>query len=169
VLLEDLKKEPRSEYLRVLEFLGIEDDGRCSFPVKNVGKVPRLLWLAQIGRILGRLKKQLGIQQKFGIQRWFNRRNQVPRENPKIDSELQAELIDYFKDDVKKLSNLINRDLSHWLSSSTNKGYINSGATGIIKNRRDTEGAESEVDREKLNNSDTKVKDISSSVSHFKN
>ncbi len=119
VLLEDLKKDPVLEYRRILEFLGIEDDRRSSFPVKNMGRIPRLLWLAQIGRILARLKKQLGICQNFGIQSWFNQYNEVPRENQKIDPELQAELIDYFKDDVKKLSKLINKDLSHWLSSRT--------------------------------------------------
>ncbi len=99
--------------------------------MENVGRIPRLLWLAQTGRILGRFKKHLGIHQKFGIQRWFNRRNEVPKRNRKIATDFQAELIDYFKDDVNKLSNLINRDLSHWLSSGSSK--ICSSA--ILKNK----------------------------------
>jgi Sulfotransferase family len=35
ILLEDLSVRPREEYRRVLEFLGLGDDGRTSFPVMN--------------------------------------------------------------------------------------------------------------------------------------
>lgn len=115
VLLEDLKRNPLNEYQRILKFLSLKDDGRTIFPVKNVGQLPRILWVAQSSRALGRLKKRLGIYQNFGIQRWFNSQNEVPRNKNNISPEFHAVLIDYFKDDVMKLSEFLEKDLSHWL------------------------------------------------------
>ena len=62
IVLDDVKENPRREYLRVLEFLGVPDDGRNIFPVYNPAqeyRLPRLgKAIALVGRTVGMLKKK---------------------------------------------------------------------------------------------------------------
>ncbi|MEN8446659.1 MAG: hypothetical protein ABG776_16800, partial [Cyanobacteria bacterium J06555_13] len=106
---------PQQEYQRVLAFLGAENDGRTNFPVRNKGTVPRSLWLSQISRVAGRLKKQVGIRQNFGLQQRLRARNEVPTLRT-IDPAFRAELAAYFSEDIKKLGCFIDRDLGCWLA-----------------------------------------------------
>jgi len=41
VVLDDMATDPSAEYLRVLRFLGVADDGRKDFPVRNRARVPQ--------------------------------------------------------------------------------------------------------------------------------
>jgi len=66
IVLDDVKMNPRREYLKVLEFLGVPDDGRTNFPVYNPAKEHRSLFMGRIiafvGRTVGAWKRSLGIQ-----------------------------------------------------------------------------------------------------------
>jgi len=121
LVLDDIKENPRREYLKVLDFLGVPDDGRQEFPVKNPAKVRRWPWLYKGVRLLGRAsrktKQLLGIptNRRTGILRVTNSINIKYRPRSPMPVQLRKELIEYFKPDVEKLGRLIDRDFSHWL------------------------------------------------------
>ena len=54
VLFDDLADDPRSVYLRVLGFLGVEDDGRRTFEHANVNTNLRSPGLARVHRSMSR-------------------------------------------------------------------------------------------------------------------
>lgn len=57
---DDWTSNPRSVYLRILDFLGLEDDGRTDFPRLNEAKSYRIKW---IGRLISRPPRfaQIGV------------------------------------------------------------------------------------------------------------
>jgi hypothetical protein len=122
LVLDDLKECPRREYLKVLNFLGVPDDGRQEFPVKNPAKErrwPRLYQgIRRIGRVSWKVKRWLGIptHRGTGILQVMNNINVRYRPRPTLSMELRKELIESFKEDVEKLGYLIGRDLSHWIA-----------------------------------------------------
>ncbi|MCS6941797.1 MAG: sulfotransferase domain-containing protein [Geminocystis sp.] len=111
VFLDDIRKDARSEYLKVLNFLGLEDDGRTEFPAKNTAKEHRLQFIAPILRWGATFKKRIGIYKSLGIVKLNTRY----RQRPPMDNQLRAELIQYFREDIRLMERLLNRDLSDWL------------------------------------------------------
>jgi len=129
IVLDDLKKNPRAEYKRVLDFLGVPDDGRRDFPVLNPAKELKWPMLWRVTRSLERPIQvvSLAVKNALGIPRYKNLRILTPvfkqierittkyRPRPSMPEELRRELIEYFRSDIEKLSELIGRDLSGWL------------------------------------------------------
>ena len=68
VVLDDVIEDPRREYLRVLRFLGVEDDGRTDFPTFNRAKVPRWPQVARAMFVVTQIKRRLGID--LGLNAW---------------------------------------------------------------------------------------------------
>ncbi len=119
LLLEDLAARPRHEYLRLLDFLGLSDDGRTAFPRRNRHRVHRLRGLARVknrfvrewpglDRRLRPALRRLGLDAPL--------RGLLGREVPRSDlaSEFRLRLVEGFAEDVCRLSDLIGRDLDHW-------------------------------------------------------
>lgn len=119
LLLDDIKEDSRREYLKVLRFLHVPDDGRMEFPVKNQASEDRFpllqKWVYTLGRVWHPVKKKLGIVRSFGIMKPISNFGVISRSRPTISIDVRQELLDYFKNDIEKLSYLINRDLLHWL------------------------------------------------------
>jgi len=119
LVLDDIKKNPRHEYIRVLNFLGVPDDGRVNFPVYNPAKEHRSPFIGKaiafVGRTVGGWKKSLGIQRGFGVLNALNKANTRLRNRPPLDESTWQKLAEYFAEDIRKLSRLLERDLSHWL------------------------------------------------------
>ncbi len=121
IFFDDFKQDTRREYKRVLDFLGVEDDDREEFPVMNksvsVESDAALKSYRTIG-VLAKIKTALGIRKRFGILRFIQSiiKKFVPRKSEKqeLDPAFKKELIEYFSADIGKLSELTNRDLSHW-------------------------------------------------------
>lgn len=121
IFLEDMAQNPKEVYKSVLQFLGVDDDGRTDFPVINENKKNRLnllgdlwhhppVWLTNISN---NFKKTFRLQDKnLGaiLHRW-NR--QTVKRDP-IDKQFNQKLIDEFTSDIDKLAHLTGRDLSHW-------------------------------------------------------
>ena len=66
VLLDELRRDPRGEYLRILGHLGVADDGRVDFPRQNAsrvarGPVPALLRRARPRGVLRAAKRRLPV------------------------------------------------------------------------------------------------------------
>lgn len=123
ILLDDLKIDPRGTYLRVLEFLGVEDDGRTDFPVHNRRKD---LWSRAAQWALkgvGRLGRRLGLPTRTGLLAPFYAMNRKPWQRPPPDEEFLRKLRLHFAEDVRKLSALIERDLGDWLPADDDRHF----------------------------------------------
>lgn len=116
VILDDVKDNPRHEYLRVLKFLNVPDDGRTTFPVYNPAKVHRSLWLGKwlvlLRRVSKRVQVALGIQSRLGILSSIFRANTDLQKRPFLNEEMRTELALYFQEDIATLSQLLGRDFS---------------------------------------------------------
>ena len=115
LLLDDFKKDPRTEYLKVLQFISVPDDGRIDFRIYNEAKIMRSFIFSLYIAKIAQLKQFLRIKSGIGVLRileGINRRKLI--RNP-LEPELRKELNGYFKSDISKLGSLINRDLSCWL------------------------------------------------------
>jgi hypothetical protein len=123
IVYDDLARDLGAVYRQVLEFVGVPDDGRTKFSRKaeNRGfKSPFLqqfvmnppAWTLRLiqfsnGTMIRRLKR---------VRRRLEEVNTFPRARPPLSSEMRQTLRDYFAEDVRRLSALLSRDLSHWLA-----------------------------------------------------
>lgn len=115
LLLDDLKQDPGREYRRVLDFLGVEDDGRQEFPVINGAKQERIPGVSHCIRAAYALKRKCGSWNKgFGIVSRINALNTRFRPRPKLPPDLRSEILAWFAHDITLLEELLDRDLSHW-------------------------------------------------------
>lgn len=121
ILFDDFMKDPRTEYLRLLQFLEIPDDGRVEFPRVNEGvqfkstalaRFPRYL-RAKAGGQVRAIKELAGIE-RLRIIRAFDRFNKVTAPRPPMRPEFRRYLDEVFRDEVVKLEQLIGKDLSAW-------------------------------------------------------
>jgi len=90
IFMDDLRQDPRSVYVRTLEFLGLSDDGRQDFEVHNKRRMSRG-----------------GILSAFGL-----RKSQVPI--PTLSPQFEDELRRHFVGEVEKLERILGRDLQSW-------------------------------------------------------
>lgn len=114
VFLDDLVSDPRSAYRSVLRFLDVSEVFSPAFEVRNEAKARRLSVLRHATRLAGRAKRSLGISRSFGLLGAVDKWNRKPAERTR-DEGLEAELRDYFRDDVKMLAELTGRNLDRWL------------------------------------------------------
>ncbi len=116
IFLDSLKLQPRVEWLSLLDFLEIPDDGRVKFPAENTAKVRKNVklarWILRAGRIRRRL---LGRHFQLGILNRANRATTVERARSSLSAAMKERLVDYFHEDIRLLSELVDRDLSAWL------------------------------------------------------
>lgn len=124
VVLDDLRADPRRTYDRVLEFLGVEDDGREDFPVRNPAK--QIRWHSGQRLLVAALKGERVLKSRLGaapvnstLLRKLGALNRSPRPRPALSAEMMARLQEYFAPDVAELSRLLQRDFSSWLTSPT--------------------------------------------------
>lgn len=114
ILLDDLKEDALKIYKETLDFLDVEYDGRTNFVAVNAGKVRKSKSLAFMVKALGLLKQKLKITKGFGILNKTNQTNIKDFKRKPLNPEFRSELVNFFDDDIKKLENLIKRDLSNW-------------------------------------------------------
>ena len=123
--LEDFVKDPRSEYVKILAFLDLEDDGRVDFPVLNPRKEVRF---RQVSLVVQAIKENRVVQRLLlSIKTRFNIKNLgildgmfrslgTSGNKSALDADTRNELQDTFRDDIHLLERLTGRDLHHWLS-----------------------------------------------------
>lgn len=121
IVLDDMSADVKKVYEDTLAFLGVKSDGRTDFPRINVGKtVPDTWW----GRFSGRppdwwirgshfLKTTFNIDD-FHILSNLRERFAKKEKRPPLPADFRAELVEVFRDDIEKLSDLLGRDLSWW-------------------------------------------------------
>jgi hypothetical protein len=121
VVFDDLERETGSVYRQVLDFLGVEDDGRSRFDRVRANRNMRSPSLARVHRSMPR---RLGpvyaparaAAQAVGLSpsRLVNRLNVRPGPRRPLRPEFRAELAETFEPEVAKVAALLGRDLSHW-------------------------------------------------------
>ena len=117
LVLDDVRSRPRSEYQKLLEFLGLPNDDRSSFPVHNRAKARRSPTLARLMRPVEEIRRKLGPAYRgLGILRRISDLNRVEKPRTSMSTEMRADLAAYFRDDVHLLSEILDRDLTHWLT-----------------------------------------------------
>jgi hypothetical protein len=131
VIFDDLISDPRAIYLGVLDFIGLEDDGRREFPRRGRGKRYRRPPGTTVRRVAPwviRFRGRIGRHRR--LLRWLRRRL-----GPSHD-EMRAlapapELLEVMKRelaaDLALLESLLGRDLRHWLGGHTEPGLAARG------------------------------------------
>jgi len=123
-LYEDFQEDPISIVKQVFEFLEIEnsfipDTSKVFNPSGNTRFSLLSFLIRQTPRPVKRLAKALlpeGIRYK--VVEWEMWRNVRPAQKPQISSEIRKSLLEYYRQDILKLQELLNRDLSHWLQEA---------------------------------------------------
>ena len=121
ILFDDFVKSTKQVYENVLSFLEIPTDGRTKFPPVNERKVHKS---GSVGRFLQqppyplrylwrKLTKVCGHELSKLIY-LLREMNSTSIELEQLDARFRAKLVDEFRDDVKKLSKILDRDLDHW-------------------------------------------------------
>jgi len=126
ILFDDFVADTKGVYEDVLSFLGVPSDGKNDFPTVNENRALRYPWvqrgLAITFNHLRWILAATGLRwrMRWGLSRKLLLLNANSTTRKRISPELRAELSDFFRDDVRRLSELLGRDLSHWVSKSTN-------------------------------------------------
>ena len=116
IIFEDMEKSPKEVYEKVLEFLNLPTDDRVNFVVHNKSKVSRSLMLAKFLHRMYELRRLLGIPKiGLGLFRVVENFNLVSSARPPLDLSFRKEMAAYYQSDIKMLSAILQRDLSHWL------------------------------------------------------
>jgi hypothetical protein len=122
VVFDDLVRDPRVEYLRLLAFLGLQDDGRVDFPAVNARRAHRLRLVSRLTQRPPRsvIQASKALKQRFGLERigvldWLRRANRIPARRSGVPGELRRKMADTFAEDVALLSCLLGRDFTPWL------------------------------------------------------
>lgn len=127
LVLDDVKVNPRQEYLKVLDFLGVEDDGRSEFLPENMGREKKLRSFVFLVNYLGvwakRIKRALGFPEHkgLGLLRMLDLFNSSDSRVVKLPDGLRREMVEYFCEDVEKASYILDRDFSRWFEVSSEK------------------------------------------------
>lgn len=122
VLLDDIEADAQREYQRILQFLGVPDDGRSQFAVYNAASARGDIrtWLP--ARNFGYLKQRLGVSH-FSLRDWTHRPPVLPSANvmrATLPPALRQELVDAFAGEVQLLESMLGRDLhSLWNRATT--------------------------------------------------
>lgn len=118
VVYDDFSRDAAGEYGRVLDFLGLDHDGRTEFPVVNPSHRHRSDLLRRFVEWLPSptLLKRLLRVERIGLADWLYWKNVTPHRRPPLQPEFRAELCEQFAGEVALLSSLLDRDLTHWTS-----------------------------------------------------
>lgn len=121
ILFDDFKKDVLTVYKDVLSFLNIEYDNKVKFEKVNENKKIKYKKLNQltaqpplfVGKLVKTIKNLFGIE-KFGIIDSIRKNNTIIGKRDELSQELKETIYNNYKDDINKLSLLLNRDLSFW-------------------------------------------------------
>jgi len=126
IIFEDFTSDPQAAYESVLSFLGVPSDGRTEFPMINVRFENRFALLARvfhppqsIYKMFMKVVSIFGVGFMKNVSKVYNiieRLNTTTVSRTPLAPGFRKELLDYFRNDILKLSNLIDLDLDHWLA-----------------------------------------------------
>lgn len=113
IFYDDFASSPDACYRKLLAWLELPDDGREEFPRLNTHTGFRWMWLEQSLRTLRKARQTLGLPGGLGIHNAINRFNLTNRKQLPLQA-FREQLAHHFRDDVRLLERLLDRNLSHW-------------------------------------------------------
>ncbi len=121
ITFDQFSKDTQSCYEDVLKFLNVDSDNRNNFPRINENKSHKnklISFFTQappkwLTRLVFFFKKILKIEE-LGVLKNIRRVNRSDKPREKLDPAFRNKLVRFFESDVKKLSNILDADLSHW-------------------------------------------------------
>jgi hypothetical protein len=131
IIFDDFKNDTASVYKDVLEYLEVDPNFQTNFDVVNPNKEVRLEWLQKIilstGFSLMLLKDRLTYiattnhfmpysYRTQAVKGVINAYTKYEKRSP-LTPELRQRILQDFKPEIDDLSNLLDRDLSHWYQS----------------------------------------------------
>ena len=117
-LMEDLISDPQHLIQSIYSFLGVENNlaVNMSKPSNASGiirrPIQRFIWV-NTNRLRALVRPLFNARLRHVVTEWFIR----DLEKPIFPPELRRELTNYYREDIERLQDLIERDLSHWLSN----------------------------------------------------
>lgn len=127
VVYDDFAASPGKSYREVLRFLELGDDGRTEFSLVNTSRIVKRPAIEGALLRVERVRRLLGIPGGLGLHAWINRFNMTPGKSA-VPPGLHDELRDYFRTDILLLSQLLDRDLVHWLGESSTRMSLGQAA-----------------------------------------
>lgn len=127
LMFEDFASAPQATYLKVLNFLGLPDDGRQLFEPVNEKRSHKFPWLSRlIRKPPASLFAPMNMVRRFvnstgaRASKWI--KATLTSEEPKrtMSHKMRMRLVNEFSEDVQLLSDLLNKDLQHWLKVCDN-------------------------------------------------
>jgi len=114
IVTEDLGREPRKTYRRVLEFLDVDTSHEPVFERANSGQTVRSVRLARVLAQAPRRRVRRSALDALTIPalRILRQANKVPGTREPMSEELRLRLQEEFADDVAHVSELLGRDLA---------------------------------------------------------
>ena len=122
IIFDDFTNDPAAIYKATLEFLDIDPAFQPpSYEIFNPHRVVRsklLLTLKQVIRIVGRrvYKPLFPYSEGLGIVKNLVRLNTRYGQRPLVDIDLRDRLLQMFMPEVRRLSDLLGRDLMYWVN-----------------------------------------------------
>jgi len=118
IIFDEFIKNTKQIYEEVLEFLGAPSDGRVLFPKFNEGKSISVPFLQPILGFPIKMAKAtraiVGYPKSLDFFIGLLALNSNAKKRPSITKEFKKELISFFREDIEKLSVMLNINLSFW-------------------------------------------------------
>ena len=133
ILFDDFVTATGNVYEEVLAFLGVSNDGRAQFLPVNENKIARVRFVASLYHDRGVLRPLWRVSEKqrslrgvsynsmlhpiYTVAHWlYMRLNTKTVERFPLSPNFRRELREAFREDVEKLSEIVGRNLGHWLA-----------------------------------------------------
>lgn len=119
LVLDDLKENPRREWLRIMEFLQIYDDNRKEFPVYNEGMILRNRYFYKVYvQALKLSYKTINIRKKIGLVGIhaidYLRGFLFKKQRIDLDCNTRRILLEYLEPEISKIEKILGRKFNKW-------------------------------------------------------
>lgn len=120
IVYDDFRQRLPDLYRDTLAFLGVDPAFRPDFPVVNQNRVPRIKLFNRVlndpPEVLRKIVTRAlpDLEKRRATVRRLRRLNKNYKPRPVIEEELRVRLVTELAPEVRRLGDLIGRDLSHW-------------------------------------------------------
>ncbi len=126
VVYDDLKRDPCATYDALQKALGVDSDGRSDFGKVNQNREITSPMLRRFWQRSRPIRQRLKVVRRVVGDSFYDRTRDFllphlsrPTHREPLSAKMREVLVAEFRDDVLLLSDLIDRDLSHWLTSDS--------------------------------------------------
>jgi hypothetical protein len=119
IIFDDFKSETARVYREVCEFMGVDPSFEPTFSVVNENRRVRSRLLQQLLEVPGPMLRKIGRpltprRLRHTVMKELRQINSTPAPRIPLDADLRRALQAELRPEVMRLSQLLNRDLSHW-------------------------------------------------------